>query len=37
MDWAVIACNIILAAAFGLIGWQILTRREIWEKNPAVD
>ncbi len=37
MDWAVIACNIILAAAFSLIGWQILSRRELWEKNSTVD
>ncbi len=37
MDLAVIACNIILAAAFGLIGWQILTRPEIWEKKSPVD
>ncbi len=37
MDWAVLSCNIILASAFGSIGWQILTRREIWEKNSAVD
>ncbi len=30
--WAIIACDIILGAAFALIGWQILTRPELWSK-----
>ncbi|MCA1625538.1 MAG: hypothetical protein LC768_14075 [Acidobacteria bacterium] len=31
--WAIIACDIILGAAFALIGWQILTRPELWAKR----
>jgi len=31
--WAIIACDIILGAAFALIGWQILTRPELWSKQ----
>ncbi len=35
--WAITACDIILGAAFALIGWQILTRSEIWEKSSSLD
>jgi hypothetical protein len=31
--WAIIACDIILGAAFALIGWQILIRPELWSKR----
>jgi len=31
--WAIIACDIVLGAAFALIGWQILTRPELWSKE----
>jgi hypothetical protein len=31
--WAITACDIVLGAAFVLIGWQILTRPDIWEQS----
>ncbi|CAN5530808.1 hypothetical protein BH20ACI3_BH20ACI3_28970 [soil metagenome] len=37
MAWAITACDIVLGVAFALIGWQILTRPEIWEKSSPVD
>ena len=30
LSWAVVSCDLILGAAFALIGWQILTRVELW-------
>lgn len=35
--WAVTACDIVLGVAFALIGWQILTGPEIWEKSSSMD
>lgn len=32
---AIIACDIVLAAAFAAIGWQILTRPEVWETTSS--
>jgi hypothetical protein len=29
-EWAVVSCDLVLAAAFALIGWQILKRPEVW-------
>ena len=29
-EWAVVSCDLVLAATFALIGWQILTRPEVW-------
>ncbi len=37
MAWAITACDIVLGVAFALIGWQILTRPEIWEKSSSLD
>jgi hypothetical protein len=34
-EFAVIACDLLLAAAFAAIGWGILTRREVWETTPG--
>jgi hypothetical protein len=31
LSWALVSCDLVLGAAFALIGWQILTRRELWE------
>jgi hypothetical protein len=31
IEFAIIACDIVLAASFTAIGWQILTRPEVWE------
>ena len=30
-EWALWSCDVILAAACAAIGWQILTREEVWE------
>jgi hypothetical protein len=30
IEWAIVACDITLATAFAAIGWQILTRAEVW-------
>lgn len=35
--WAIVACDIVLGVAFALIGWQILTRPQIWEKPSPLD
>lgn len=29
--WTFLSCDVILAAAFAAIGWQILTREEVWD------
>lgn len=31
IEFAIIACNIVLGAAFAVIGWQILARPAVWE------
>lgn len=31
LPWALVSCDVILAAAFAAIGWQILTREEVWD------
>jgi hypothetical protein len=31
IEYAIIACNVVLASAFAAIGWQVLTRPEVWE------
>lgn len=33
--WALTACDLVLGAAFALIGWQILSRRELWDATDA--
>lgn len=35
IESALIACDIVLAAAFAAIGWQILTRPEVWEATSS--
>ncbi len=35
-EWAVVLCDLVLAATFALIGWQILTRPEVWGAEAAV-
>ncbi|HYR27280.1 MAG TPA: hypothetical protein VEU30_02370 [Thermoanaerobaculia bacterium] len=30
--WAISACDLVLGVAFGRIGWQVLTRRELWSE-----
>jgi hypothetical protein len=32
---AVVACDIVLATAFASIGWQILSRPEVWEQSSS--
>lgn len=32
LTWAFVSCDLILGAALALIGWQILSRRELWEQ-----
>jgi len=32
-DWAILACDLILGAAFALIGWQLITRPELWPRS----
>lgn len=34
-EWAVVSCDVVLAATFALIGWQILKRPEVWDAAPA--
>ena len=33
LPWAFVSCDLILGAAFALIGWQILTRAELWTRE----
>lgn len=33
IGWAITACDIVLGVAFASIGWQIITRPEIWEQS----
>lgn len=35
IEYAIIACNIVLASAFAAIGWQVLTRPEVWETTES--
>ena len=35
LEWALTACDLVLGASFALIGWQILTRRELWGSADA--
>jgi hypothetical protein len=35
IGFAIIACDIALAAAFAAIGWQILARPATWDQHPA--
>jgi hypothetical protein len=35
-EWAVVSCDLVLAATFALIGWQIVTRPEVWDAEAAV-
>jgi protein-S-isoprenylcysteine O-methyltransferase Ste14 len=35
-EWAVVSCDLVLAATFALIGWQILTRPEVWGAEVTV-
>ncbi|HEY1404022.1 MAG TPA: hypothetical protein VGB05_07855 [Pyrinomonadaceae bacterium] len=35
IEFAVIASDIVLAASFAAMGWQILTRPEVWEATPG--
>jgi len=35
-EWAVVSCDLVLATTFALIGWQILTRPEVWGAEEAV-
>lgn len=35
LEWAITAADLVLGAAFALIGWQILTRRELWSAADA--
>jgi hypothetical protein len=34
-EFAVISCDLLLAAAFAAFGWGILTRPEAWETTPG--
>jgi hypothetical protein len=34
-EWAVVSCDLALAATFALIGWHILTRPEVWSGADA--
>lgn len=34
-EWAVVSCDLVFAATFALIGWQILTRPEVWGAEEA--
>lgn len=35
-EWAIVSSDLVLAATFALIGWQILTRPEVWGAEGAV-
>lgn len=35
-EWAVVSCDLVLGATFALIGWQLLTRPEVWSAEAAV-
>lgn len=35
IESAIVACDIVLATAFAAIGWQILTRPEVWETTSS--
>jgi hypothetical protein len=35
IELAIVACDIVLAAAFAAIGWQILTRPEVWATDSS--
>ena len=35
IGWAFSACDVILGVSFALLGWQALTRRELWAMQPA--
>ncbi|HYI12111.1 MAG TPA: hypothetical protein VEK57_23865 [Thermoanaerobaculia bacterium] len=35
IEWAWSACDLVLGATFALIGWQILTRPELWRGEAA--
>jgi hypothetical protein len=35
-EWAVVSCDLVLAATFALIGWQILTRPEVWGTDVSI-
>ncbi|HEX8635545.1 MAG TPA: hypothetical protein VF703_15470 [Pyrinomonadaceae bacterium] len=37
MQPAIIACDLVLATAFAAIGWQVLTRAEVWEATSGFD
>jgi hypothetical protein len=35
-EWAIVSCDLVFAATFTLIGWQILKRPEVWGVEGAV-
>ena len=35
-EWAIVSADLVLAATFALIGWQVLTRPEVWSGEAAV-
>jgi hypothetical protein len=35
-EWAVVSCDLALATTFALVGWQLLTRPELWDGEEAV-
>ena len=36
LDWAIYSADLVLAAAFGLLAWQVLARPELWTGESAV-
>jgi len=35
-EWAIVSCDVVLATTFALIGWQIVTRPEVWGAEEPV-
>jgi hypothetical protein len=35
LEWAISSCDVVLGVTFALLGWQVLTRPELWRPRPA--